>query len=438
MLIIFVPITILLYFFSNRQSAIVLIFAFWSSFYGIADDSLFLIKPQDCATICIIFILSIELFRNKWIRPANAVVHYILVFFAFIAIISFVGYFVHGDSIADISKGARRFAPLLSIFLFRKIKPSELKIALIWIMFLTGFQSLLYVLQPLLELHLLANPAVSTGGIFGLNRYYNTPQFIIPVLFYGLYMRKTLYNAMIFSLSFMTVVLSGSRGALFSVIEAGIIVRYFTQVTLKKLTKLLLLILTIGLIAVPRLSDKVFENSTSDLHGLMNSLKTGNFELDYSAYENATLSFRFAMLSERIAYLIQNPFELFFGVGFMHEYSENTSKFDFKLGTVCPECPTGNTTIESVDISWLTLFMRIGLLGTILYLAIVFVILKEIRKTFSDPIASMAFASLIFVLISSFGNGDLANPINLSIPLLTLAILQKSHIAEVNIKHVSI
>lgn len=116
-----------------------------------------------------------------------------------------------------------------------------------------------------------------------------------------------------------------------------------------------------------------------------------------------TFLFRIAVLSERVAFMIENPKYIPFGVGCVCEESPNNI-YHMTLGTITREEGKDDVVnyLASADNVWVGILMRFGLLGVILLISVHYNIIKESfskisssRNTWFTVYACMAIPEFI-------------------------------------------
>lgn len=149
---------------------------------------------------------------------------------------------------------------------------------------------------------------------------------------------------------------------------------------------------------------------------------------DNYMYEDnqGTFAFRIGMIVERAEYIVSNPQYLLFGVG---DVTEQHNKHYFQLGTYSKELTYGRNMLSSVDTDWVSIVIRLGLVGTILYIVFISIWL---RKSFSVlrlnnsllPIVSAAFS--FSIVARTFTNSYLQRYLFITlIVIATTVVLSK-------------
>ena len=168
-----------------------------------------------------------------------------------------------------------------------------------------------------------------------------------------------------------------------------------------------------------------YSNSGNGLEEIGYVLKqSGDFsQIDIS---NGTFSFRMAMLTERIVWLLDNPRYLLTGVGTMHEDSPKTLQmFDFRIATRNEDRYYGHTIIESGDITWVPIVLRYGLLGVFVHIMLFLILFINTRNRKDTLVMLAAFTICLFV--GTFDGAYFEIPLNVYILSFLYAVVSRSN-----------
>jgi hypothetical protein len=160
----------------------------------------------------------------------------------------------------------------------------------------------------------------------------------------------------------------------------------------------------------------------------VNAVISGNVseaEFNINDLTDATFTFRILHLLERNQYLLEHPRAMFLGAGLIPENSKLVDKmFDFKIGLV--EELTGATAqVDTADISYSSLFLRLGYLGTFLYLSLFVYLMVYFYKKRNNRYAFFSFLYLVLTFGDSFFSANLLHPVTFLLPLISYHIINK-------------
>jgi len=301
----------------------------------------------------------------------------------------------------------RTYIPFFSFWLVQELKKQEVTHLLKQIATITIVSTVLFDLQPLLNIKILQHASV------GESRYRN-----IPFLAYFFMLFATIrldfnrWKSIALVMMFLT--------AVFLTQHRAVMMAYIFCVGLYLLTTKnggrfvqygiigLVVSLFVGEAIMNRFeSDKGSRSTIDDIKTVINM----DFERAvYDEYENenGTFSFRVFLLTERIHYMFRNPRYAVFGIGTRHEDSPKTKRqFDFTLGTINHR--TGQIgQISSGDLAWVNPLMRFGFFGIVLFLYLSWITIRFLYKRRKDSdLAMSAFLFYLFLMIISFKNDHL-------------------------------
>lgn len=300
----------------------------------------------------------------------------------------------------------RTYIPFFSFWLVQELKEWEIKRLLKQIASITIVSTVLFDLQPLLDIKILQHASVSE------TRYRN-----IPYLAYFFMLLATIrldfsrWKSVALVLMFLiAIVLTKHRAVMMAYIFC---VGLHLLMTKKRGRFLqygligLVFSLFAGEAILSRFEDDKSDRSTvEDIKAVVN-LDYETAVNDEFANENGTLSFRVLLLTERLDYMLNHPRNAVFGLGTRHEDSPKThQQFDFLLGTNNQRGGIGQ--ISSGDLAWVNPLMRFGFLGIalLLYLSWVISTFFYRNRNISD-MTMTAFLYYIFLLLTSFKNDHL-------------------------------
>lgn len=310
----------------------------------------------------------------------------------------------------------------LMFFYVRTFNMSDIKKFFILIVSLNVIQGFFYYLQFVGITGILNGSDVDafTDDI----RYYNQPFWSMLIILFLLVAKKTdIKHRLLLLMFFLPLpILSQGRGVLFALAAAFCV---FLVINRQKRNLVVLLILAIfyEFAVLPMFQRREKNTSQSTIEELRTVIQDptkvyANF--DYNS--GANLSFRIAMLTERILYLTDNPKYFLFGVGDIDENSVNNT-YNFELGTYNENAKYGRTTLTSVDIDWVEPVIKYGFVGVLLYLLLYAVWirtgLKGLKKYQNGYYYTAALYS-IYAFTSSFGTSPLHRRIYIAIFCLAI------------------
>lgn len=313
------------------------------------------------------------------------------------------------DSLNNSIKVIRPFFTFLLYFYLRTFKPRDFYRFLHLILIASIIQGVFFFLQ-IVGLNVLSGRVDQAEGTGEITRYANYPSMASFFVMYYLFKNNESSLKKFFFVSFFgtMLVLGQMRGA---IITIGLILMLYFLICGKNKN---VSYIFVGLIIYQFVIDPMFEyrtrnSSMSTVEEIVNVIT--NPSNAYDSYmeqgQEGHFAFRVAMLSERMAFMFENPQYLPFGVGCIGEES-GSNHFFFNLGTHNDMYEYGYAMLGSADIAWIGILMRFGLVGVFLFLSLFYAwartSLSLITKS-KDNLFVVTSLIAVSAFMSSF-NGD--------------------------------
>lgn len=321
----------------------------------------------------------------------------------------------------------RTYIPFFSFWLVQELKGWEVRRLLKQIASITIVSTVLFDLQPLLNIKILQHAAM------GETRLRNIPYLAYFFMFLAtIRLKFSKWRTVVLLLSFlMAIVLSQHRAVMLGYL---ICVGVYLIMTNKKKQFFqycmigVVVFMVAGNAIMARFEEEVNDTSTIDD---IEEVADMDFEkIRKNDYENdsGTLSFRVKLLTERVDYMLRNPRYIVFGIGTRHEDSPYTEQFNFTLGSYRRDIHRYDQ-ITSGDLAWLNPLMRFGLLGIALLLFFSWEIIKYFYKNSKKTDITMAsFLFYLFLIIISFKNDHLYGNMQLFFVYLLIEYIRYSNV----------
>lgn len=338
------------------------------------------IKGSDICFCVNIVLLPVALLRRSKERTEdNTINSFVKIFLGFTLFEFLYTIYSGADTGFNAFKVIRIPLMLLAFYSFSIIPMEVYKRYLKIMLWITLLQGVLFLLQ-FLGINVLVGRY--DEELYSFAFALNIPTFIFFYIFYCLdaeYTKKTQYIWFLFFIAIL--LLTFVRGWILSVILG--VVSYVVMIRGFKKSKFFIIALLFVapiMFSVVETKSTVKDSQHSSISEIRNLFLDRESIID-NAMNGGTLTFRMAMLIERIDYLIQNPKFMLLGVGAIHEDSPNCyNRFDFKLGTSNEDKYYGRCFIDSGDITWVPIVLRYGMIGTLVYLCIPLLLFKLARK----------------------------------------------------------
>lgn len=326
----------------------------------------------------------------------------------------------------------RTYILVFSFWLVQELKEWEIKRLLKQIASITIVSTVLFDLQPLLDIKILQHAAM------GETRLRN-----IPYLAYFFMLLATVrinfrrWKSVALVLLFLTaIILTQHRAVMIAYVFCAGLHLLLTK-SGGRFVQYGLIGLVFALFAgeaiITRFEDDKGNSSTiEDIKAVVNLNYQSAINNEFEN-ENGTFSFRVLLLMERVDYMLNNPQYSVFGIGTRHEDSPKTQQqFDFFLGTNNHRGGIGQ--ISSADLAWVNPLMRFGFLGIalLLYLSWLITTFLYRNRNISD-MTMAAFLFYIFLLLTSFKNDHLYGNMQLFYVYLLIEYIRYSN-AKLRVK----
>ena len=437
----FVLIAIFLYIRDLKILALLLFFFFVTSGFNLVPETItkfaFISKGSDYAFLILIGIIFIDsLFNRGYFRRDNFT-KYLIIFASFLIICIIYNKLVIKLGWGDILRTCRYQFFWIAYFLFRHLKKETLETLLKCLFFVALFTAVLFLLQIVIDKNILIKSGLGYVRLFGMkiSRFYNQPDLLFFFTFMAMYHNPLKgipkYLSMIL---FIAALLGAFHRSLIGCFLFAVLIGYIIGLPYLKRIRFIAITSIFLLFFVVFMGYK-FANSRTYLDVKM--AMSGNLtdmDIDVEDLQQSTFTFRILHLLERNQYLIENRRAMVFGAGLIPEDSKLVDKmFDFKIGLV--EELTGVTNqLETGDISYSNLILRLGYVGTFLYLLLIAYLMIFFYKNRGNRYGFFSFLYFVLAIGDSFFAANLLNPVTFLLPLITYNIIKKTDLEKLEIE----
>ena len=428
---------VFLYIRGFKISALLLFFFFATSGFNLIPEEItkfaFISKGSDYAFLILVGIVFIDILYNKGYFKRDNFTNYLIAFATFLIICIFYSKFFVKLGWGEILRTIRYQFFWVAYFLFRSLPKESLEKLLKYLFFVAVFTAFLFLLQIVIDKNILIKTGVGYVRLFGIKipRYYNQPDLLFFFTFMALYHNPLKGILKYVSMFILTAALLGAfHRSLIGCFLISVIIGY--AIGLPYLKRIYFTVISsILLLFVVIFMGNMFMHSRTylDIQAVVSgNIDAKEFNIDNLGGEEGTFTFRILHLLERNQYLIDHPKAMVLGAGLIPEDSKLTDKmFDFKIGLV--EELTGATIqLDTGDISYSVLLLRLGYLGTFLYLLLFIYLMVFFYKKRKNGYALFSFLYLILSFGDSFFSANLLNPVTFLLPLISYQIIRKTEL----------
>ena len=435
LLVLIVIVAVVLYILEYKISAFVLFFFFLTSGFNLIPEEYMDIgiisKGGDFAFFILLGIVVIDsLCRKKYLK-VDDFVKYLIVFGSFLAVCMIYSKWVIGLGWSEILRTCRYQFFWIAYFVFRSMEKKQLETILKILYTVVVIISIFYLLQIVFNTPILneAGKNYFRMGNLRIPRFYNQPdmlQFFVLIAIYRNPYKNVLkwITTCILVLALVGAFHRSLTGLFVLILLLGYIVR-LSQ------TRRIVFMSILGFIVICGISIAGAKLMQSRTYTDLQSISQGNFtaveeEIDIEALHQSTFTFRLALLYERTKYVSERPVAMVLGAGLIPEDSELIDKmFNFQIGL--PDELTGKATqIESGDISYSSLILRLGFIGTALYLMLWIYLTVFFYKNRENNLGLVSFLYSVLAILVALFSGSLLFPVNYLLLLVSYVIIRQT------------
>ena len=314
-------------------------FGFLTSGYQLIPAEIFAypisLKPTDYAIVYLVGVIAMEYFAGKRKELIDVLPKFTIIFLLFIAVAAGISIFIHYIPISEVVRNTRSYFLLLTPVLYYTLSKEELQRVLKFLLSITIFTSILYILQPILNIPILQGHYTEGKsefmGLIEIARFYNTPIYLYFFFFYAFYNTDMSSKNRLISIIIMAlpIILCMHRSLLMAIIMV-ILFNQFRE-KIKKIYPILIVLIVALIPFFGAIQGNVLD--TKIAQDIIGSVEVTPEDFVPGELEGATFTFRVLHFLERIYYASQEWLHLFFGLGFMSEGSDYTiNNFDFIVG----------------------------------------------------------------------------------------------------------
>lgn len=427
-------IAIFLYVRGNKVLALLTFFFFLTSGFNLIPEEVLdlgigISKGYDYAFFILLGMITIDAIFVRGFFKQDTFVRYLILFFAFLFCCVLYSKYSVGLSWSEIIRTSRYHFFWMAYFIFRHMEASQLERLTKYLFLVTVILSSLYLLQIIFDTTILLEKEQSSAEFLGITipRYYNHPDMLNFFVMFAIYANPYSGPKKYISIVILILALCGAfhrslTGFFFMSIIIGFIIQQSRIRRIRILTVGAALLIFVALYAGNRFTES---RTYIDLRTVMSG-DVADADIDITELQNSTFTFRIGHLFERIEYLTENPEARIFGAGLIPEDSKMVDKlFDFQIGLL-EELTDSTIQLETSDISYSVLFIRLGYVGTFFNLLLFIYLMVFFYKKRENKYALSSFLFLVLSIGISFFSGNLLMPVTFILPLISYNIVRKT------------
>jgi hypothetical protein len=431
-----VILAIILYVWGYKVPALFFLFFFLTTGFNLVPEEVtkfaFISKGMDYALLILVGIVVVDFFFVKDYLKPDHFTKYLILFGSFLLVCILYSKFVIGLGWFEIIRTCRYQFFWITYFIFRNMNKQQLERLLKYLYLVTTFCSVLFLLQIFFDENILLKFGFTSAvSILGMEfpRYYNQPDMINFFAIIAVFCNPLKgVPRMVTTIILVAALLGAFHRNLAGFFMLALFVGYVLKLPRVKRVVILSTVSVLLCFAVVFVGYKFVHTRT---YVDLKTVASGNItvvEIDLDDLSKSTFTFRIAHLLERNQYLLEHPTAMFLGAGLIPEDSKKVeSMFDFDIGLV--EELTGQTTqLDTADISYSIMFIRLGYLGTALNLLLFIYLMVFFYKKRENKYALSTFLFFVLSFGVSFFSWNLTLAATYILPLINYHIVKKSEI----------
>lgn len=344
----------------------------------------------------ILILLMFVRYKNNKVdsTPYKGIQKLTIIFFAYLTFITLIDIMINGTPFLSVLKTSRHWLCLFIVFIIPQMPYNTLYKALTVTFYITLITSSIIILEYFLGTEYFTTTMEENGIKRGaLPSYYAL--FYTFLIFTDYYRFSKIKKYLYLGILIASQLVSTTRSiSLAIVLGIAVCIWYLSTNKLNSFLKLsgLCIAIYVASFALPSLHER-FNEAFDEISGMEQSSK------NLDAEGNTT--FRLYMLAERYQYLKTNPQYYLLGIGNVIEQHFPTT---FMIGGFNKEMRRP-TQLDTGDISWVPLILRLGMFGLVLYLFLIFkfIFFKTFSKDDKLYIALKAYIWTTLIILSFSG-----------------------------------
>lgn len=344
----------------------------------------------------------------KWFQKG------ILVFVSFLLLSYLVDIVFNHVYISSIIKGIRTWFILSFAWLVPKLKESEIIGFFRYLFYFTFILTFIFIVEFVFNITITGVPRVMEGARASIP--WPLSLFVWGLVLSGAFRVPNIMKNLYIGTVICHLIICGSRSHFIAFVLVASI--FFFMNGILNIKKVLISLCAIMAIIVVFSTDNMLSQRFSEAKQDLASVRAGSEESE------GTLSSRMMWLNERMEYLNQRGQYIVFGLG---NIQENDFGNVFVTG-LYNEDKGGVAQIDTGDIAWITLFLRLGYVGTAVYLIFVYFRALAIGWRYRRNSVALTLFAYLFshVFFTSFTDYVISESFFWFVPIIAISYIKKS------------
>lgn len=346
---------------------------------------------SDSGFILFVCVCIYLLFKSKWHIRKNSISRYVTYFYFFLLLSFLVDIAINDIELTSIIKTSRHWIYLSGVWILAYIKNSDIEKLIRFLFIATILITVLMLIEYFSGLKILPNKLTTAVAQTGLS--YTRASIPSTFTLFFLFLLFVDYFKFSVPLKYFFIVILGMI-IIFSMIRSffiAMLIGIFLVLWFKRKAKVVNIIVALSLstilfaaiLATPVIRERYFTGIEEVKSFNVTNSVEGNF------------SFRILLAMERALYVSEKPQYFLFGIGNITE--ENFAE-TFIIGLQDDNARV--VQLDTADIAWAIFFIRLGFLGTLIYLMVYYKVLIKLYSSIKQN--GLCLAILVFLIINFF------------------------------------
>lgn len=359
------------------------------------QNNLNIFDPKDLGIILMVLILLVTIASSKYKKmpkmyKVKKVNTYIVFFIFYLIFIIFVDILTNGIDMWSVLRTSRHWLMLLVFIPLMRIPVDQLEKTIKGLYYITLILSIIIVVEFLTGTNYFTEEAYERYVVNHTITRGTLPStyalFYVLMVAMGYGEHKKIIKYSIIALLTFSLLLSATKSIAIGLFLGFVILVYLKSKSFVAATGRIILVTILALSVVALLPDlryRLIEGKTS-----------------FGSADDGSSTYRMLLAEERFNYIAQDPVTLLFGLG---NVTEDNYHGNFQVGLKTED--GGIMQLDTGDIAWALTFIRLGLLGTLLWVGIslMFVWGASRRKYEQYAIPLISFLLLNLLILSTAG-----------------------------------
>lgn len=346
----------------------------------------------------------------------------ILVFFLFLFLSYIVDLCINHVALSSIFKSMRDWSVLLFIWIVPKLRNTEIYSFIRMLFVFTFILTILFIVESLFNISITGAVRVTENVGSRATIPWPLSLFVWGIVLSGALKVPNSWKIIYIAVVVLHLIICGSRSH-FIAFALVLLMFFFLKGTIN-IKKVMVSIFALIAMVVIFSTDNMLSERFSESRQELSDMHSGSKEVE------GNFSFRILLLEERMAYINQNIQYTIFGIGNVQE--RDLRRNLFSIGLINEDNEVAQ--LDTGDIAWPLLLLRLGYVGTMIYLCFIYFRGMAIGwNNRKNPLALTLFVYLfIHLFFASFTDYVISNSLFWFVPFVSIILVEREKIERRN------